>query len=96
MNLIFKEEMFPKNIYVFHSLENISCIFHQSEQDLDYMIPKGISQAKSQIYIVEKEITNSREIFAVLILKYQSPPQHYNCYFIIPFEYKFVLAAECI
>jgi hypothetical protein len=49
------------------------------------MIPKGISQAKSQIYILEKEITSSREIFAVLILKYQSPSKHYYCYFIIHF-----------
>jgi hypothetical protein len=58
---------------------------HLPNRDLDYTIPKGISQAKSQIYILEKEITSSREIFAVLILKYQSPSKHYYCYFIFPF-----------
>jgi hypothetical protein len=53
MDLIFPN-VSKKIFYIFHSWEYISYRF---EQDLDYTIPKGISQAKSQVYILEKEIT---------------------------------------
>jgi hypothetical protein len=46
---------------------------HLFNLDLDYMIPKGISQTsipKSQIYTIEKEITKQGAIFVVL--KYES------------------------
>ncbi len=41
---------------------------HLSNWDLYYMITKGITQPQSQIYALEKEITNSRDhVFVALI-----------------------------